>query len=163
MTTLTNILVATDFEDASETALLYGRELARRFVATLHVLHVVEDVLMYGTVEGYTPNLVELQREAEEEAARRLDGLLMPEDRDVLHAQTVLMTGAPAMAVIDYARKARIDLILIGTHGRTGLGHFVMGSVAEKIVRLAPCPVLTLKQPEHEFVRPDALQTVAHA
>jgi nucleotide-binding universal stress UspA family protein len=73
------------------------------------------------------------------------------------------MTGAPAMAVIDYARKARIDLILIGTHGRTGLGHFVMGSVAEKIVRLAPCPVLTLKQPEHEFVRPDALQTVAHA
>jgi nucleotide-binding universal stress UspA family protein len=162
MTTLKNILVATDFEDASDTALRYGRELARRFGATLHVLHVVEDVVMYGTVEGYTPNLAELQREAEEEAGLRLSSLLSAEDRDQLHAKTVLMTGAPASAVIDYARKARIDLILIGTHGRTGLGHFVMGSVAEKIVRLATCPVLTLKQPEHEFVLPDALQAVAH-
>ena len=162
MTTLKNILVATDFEDASAKALLYGRELARRFGATLHVLHVVEDVVMYGSVESYTPNLVSLQREAEDEARERLAALVSDEDRDVLHAKTVLMTGAPATAVIEYAKREKIDLILIGTHGRTGLGHLVMGSVAEKIVRLAPCPVLTLKQPEHEFVLPDALQTVAH-
>jgi nucleotide-binding universal stress UspA family protein len=75
----------------------------------------------------------------------------------------VLTSASPAFAIIDYAGGHDIDLIVMGTHGRGGLAHMLMGSAAEKVVRLAPCPVLTVRHPEHEFVRPDTLTVVAHA
>ena len=65
-----------------------------------------------------------------------------------------------ARRIADYAKKTGTDLILMGTHGRGMMGHLFMGSVAERVVRIAPCPVLTLRRPEHEFVLPDALQAV---
>jgi nucleotide-binding universal stress UspA family protein len=68
-----------------------------------------------------------------------------------------------ARAILEYARDAHVDAIVVGTHGRGKLAQLFMGSVAEKVVRYAPCPVLTVRHPEHEFVLPDALQTVAHA
>ena len=64
---------------------------------------------------------------------------------------------SPAAAIVDYARREQIDLIVMGTHGRGGVAHLLMGSVAERVVRTAPCPVLTVRHPEHEFVLPDAL------
>ena len=68
--------------------------------------------------------------------------------------QIELVTGSPFLQVVRMARKEGVDLIVMGTHGRTGLAHVLMGSVAEKVVRKAPCPVLTVKHPEHEFVMP---------
>jgi nucleotide-binding universal stress UspA family protein len=75
---------------------------------------------------------------------------------------TVIVSSAPADAIAGYARDADIDLIVIGTHGRGGMAHFLSGSVAERVVRIAPCPVLTARHPEHEFVPPDKAAPIAH-
>ena len=100
-----------------------------------------------------------------EEAARnQLDALINDEDRRDLDAKPVLLTSStPALAIVNHAKEADIDLIVMGTHGRGGFGHLLMGSVAEKVVRLAPCPVLTVRHPEHEFVLPDALVAIARS
>ena len=71
-----------------------------------------------------------------------------------------MTSSSPAFAIIDYAREHGIDLVIMGTHGRGTLGHFLMGSVAERVVRLAPCPVLTIRQAERDFVHPDGLVAV---
>jgi nucleotide-binding universal stress UspA family protein len=164
MITLKNILVATDFGEASEAALAYGRALARNFGARLHVMHVVGNTLAFAGAEGYAYDAGELQGEMEESARKTLAALIRDDDRRELKAETVLrVSGTPALAIVSYARDANVDLIVMGTHGRGGMAHVLMGSVAEKVVRTAPCPVLTVRHPEHEFVLPDALQVVTHA
>lgn len=165
MIALKQILVATDFGDASEAALDYGRELARAFGARLTLLHVADNV-MAGTIgiEGYVGSYPDFQRSIEESAKRQLDSQLTEEDRREFDAVPVLRTSAsPALAIVAHAREAGTDLIIMGTHGRGPMAHLVMGSVAERVVRTAPCPVLTVKHPEHEFLRPDALVRVATA
>jgi nucleotide-binding universal stress UspA family protein len=165
MIVLKNILVATDFGEAADVAFAYGRELARTFGSTLHVMHVVDDLAarVVGFPE-YAPSLGKLQAEAEAAARVKMETLVSDEDRQMLHAKTIVVTSQwPARAILDYARETRTDVIVLGTHGRSKLAQVFMGGVAEKIVRHAPCPVLTVRHPEHEFVLPDALQTVAHA
>ena len=148
MIVLKHILVATDFGPAADAALTYGRALARNFGATLHVLHVAENLFMRPTVAD--PHTLKAA------VARRLEALLNDEDRSDLKAHTAVETSDhPADAIIDYARQADIDLVIMGTHGRTGMSQLLVGSVAERVVRTAPCPVLTVKHPEHEFVHPD--------
>jgi nucleotide-binding universal stress UspA family protein len=165
MIKLEHVLVATDFSEPSGAALTYGRELARQFGATLHVLHVVDDI--GARAPGFPElagNLGQLQVEAETTARMKANSLLSDEDRDKLRARAVVVTSLnPAHAILSYARDERVSLIVIGTHGRGAVARFVMGSVAERVVRGAPCPVLTVHTPEREFVRPDALQTVEHA
>jgi nucleotide-binding universal stress UspA family protein len=163
---LKQVLVATDFGEASNAALSYGRELARAFGAKLHVVHVVEDIS--GRMRGL-PNAPEAyvdfgrwQRDAVNAADANLRELLSDEDRRVLGATTAaLLARTPSPAILDYAREHGVDLIVAGTHGRGVVGHLVMGSVAERLVRHAPCPVLVVRHPEREFVLPDALQVVA--
>ena len=161
--TLKHILVATDFGEASETALAYGRELTRQFRATLHVLHVVNDVAArLDMAAGVPPDMGHIQADLEARAHRDLTARVSDEDRRVLNARIVLLTSAvPERSIVTYAAEAHIDLIVMGTHGRGPVAHLFMGSVAERVVRRAPCPVLTVRHPEHEFVHPDALQTVA--
>ena len=165
MITLKNILVATDFGEASDTALAYGREFARRFGATLHVLHVVDDVAArVDLAAGLPPDVGHIQADFEARARRDLDALVGEDDRRELNAQVVLLTSAvPERTIVAYAADAHIDLIVMGTHGRGPVAHLFMGSVAERVVRRAPCPVLTVRHPEHEFIHPDALQTIAQA
>jgi nucleotide-binding universal stress UspA family protein len=164
MIRLNTILVATDFGESSEAALTYGRDLARGFDATLHVLHVVQNVYAQLGTEAYVSVLPDLQHDVEEAARIRLEGLLSEEDRAALHATPVIRTsGATASAIVEYANEAKIDLIITGTHGRGAVAHMLMGSVAERVVRTAPCPVLTVRHPEREFVLPDALVAVARA
>jgi nucleotide-binding universal stress UspA family protein len=165
MITLNRILVATDFGEAAEAALNYGRALARVFGASLTVLHVAEDLLTasFG-IEGYVGGYPDFQRSIEEGARKQLESLLSDEDRTELGAIPVLRTsGSPALTIVNYARDVHADLIIMGTHGRGAMAHLLMGSVAERVVRTAPCPVLTVKHPEHEFVLPDALVRVAKA
>jgi nucleotide-binding universal stress UspA family protein len=160
-----NILVATDFGEASDSALRYGRELAGCFGATLHVLNVVENfyVTTFGA-ETYAAIVPEMQRELETAAHKQIDELLIDSDGSGPPTRPVVMTsGSPAYAIVDYARENGIDLIVMGTHGRGALAHLMMGSVAERVVRIAPCPVLTVRHPEHEFVRPDTLVAAARA
>jgi len=145
MIRLKQILVATDFSEPSDAALNYGRELAHAFGAHLHILHVVDNLMatMVGP-EGYVGNLMEIQRDVEEAARKQLEALINPEDRRDLDAKPVLLTSStPAFAIVNHAKEAGTDLVVMGTHGRGGFGHLLMGSVAEKVVRSAPCPVLS--------------------
>jgi nucleotide-binding universal stress UspA family protein len=165
MIALKKILVATDFSEPSDAALAYGRELARTFDASLTVLHVVDNILTraYGA-EGVVLADPELQREIEISAQRQVDALLFDEDRKMLGTVGLVVTSnSPSAAIVTYARDASIDLIVMGTHGRGAIAQLLMGSVAERVVRIAPCPVLTVRHPEHEFVLPDALVAVAKA
>ena len=165
MVALKNILVATDFGEASDAALTYGRELAARFDATLHVLHVAQSIYVstFGA-ENYAALMPTLQEEIEVGARKQLDELLVDcNSRGLRTKPAVLTSSLPAVVIVDYAKTNNIDLIVIGTHNRGTLAHFLMGSVAERVVRLAGCPVLTVRHPEHEFIRPDALVAVAKA
>jgi nucleotide-binding universal stress UspA family protein len=165
MIKIKTVLVATDFSEPSVSALEYGRALARTFQGTLHVLHVVQDVIIYGPADIAAGMVYsDIQREFQDTARRELDKAVRDDDRRELNAQSVLLTSSsPASAIAEYAKKSGADVIVIGTHGRTGFTHLFMGSVAEKVVRIAPCPVLTVRHPEHEFVLPDALQTATRA
>ena len=166
MISLKQVLVAIDFGEASTAAFAYGRELARAFGAKLHVVHVVEDIS--GRLTGL-PNAPEAyidfgrwQRDAVNAAEAELGKLLSDEDRRKLGATAVAVLARTApSAILEYAREHGVDLIVAGTHGRGVIRHLVMGSVAERLVRLAPCPVLVVRHPEREFVLPDALQVVA--
>lgn len=148
MITLKKILVATDFGEAAEAALRYGRALARNFNATLYVMHVADDVsarLFAG--EAYVGILPDVQRDVDASARKQLAELLVDDDPQPLPTKSVMVTSnAPALAIVQYAKDNGIDLIVLGTHGRTGIEHLLLGSVAEKILRLAPCPVLTLRK-----------------
>jgi universal stress protein A len=149
MIALKRILVATDFGPAAEAALTYGRALANNFGGTLTVMHVAENLFLRPT--SADPHALKAA------LARRLEERLTVDDRRALHARAVLDTSdQPADAIATYAKQAEIDLIVMGTHGRDGLAHLLVGSVAERVVRTASCPVLTVKHPEHEFVLPDA-------
>ena len=160
MIALKNVLVATDFEDAASVALTYGRGLARTFGATLHVLHVLDDVgARAATMAGYGVDVERMQTELEQAAQTQLDALLSDEDRRDLRARAVVLTSTtPALSIVQYARDEAVNLIIVGTHGRGVVSHFLVGSVAERVVRTAPCPVLTVRSQEREFVLPDALQ-----
>ena len=162
MIALKNILVATDFGEPSAAALRYGDELARRFQASLHVLHVVDDLAAHpSTVPGLPVDIGPLQTELEEDARANLASLVPEPDRSALRARLqVLVSGSPAHAILSYARDEAIDLIVVGTHGRHGLAHFFLGSVAQHVSRAAGCPVLTVRAHERDFVQPDALQRI---
>ena len=165
MITIKDILVATDFGPASANALRYGRALAGRFGARLHVLHVTHNIyLTAATTYGYAGVPFEAQAEIEQAARAQTEALLTDEDRRDLGAiATTVTDSSPAVAMIEYARNNSIDLLVLGTHGRGSLSHLFMGSVAERVVRMAPCPVLTVHDPEHEFVVPDAGEAEAVA
>ena len=159
MIALKNILVATDFSEPAAVALAYGRDLARTFNARLHVVHFVNDV-------HYAPELglvgAELQKDLERVAWRDLDAIITSDDTRTLALVTDVRTSINAAAgIVDYAKKNAIDLIITGTHGRGAVKHLLMGSVAERVVRTAPCPVLTVHAHERDFIVPDALTLAA--
>ena len=149
MIELTNVLVATDFGDSADNALRYGRALARSFGARLHVLNVVEDIFHRG-LEAESPELwSDAQHDAEERAGRQLADRVRA-DHDERGITRV--SNHPAEAIVACAMETRADLIVMGTHGPNSLAGGTLGSVAERVVRTAPCPVLTVKHPEREFV-----------
>lgn len=164
MIRLKNVLVATDFSETSEAALAYGRELARTFGAKLHVLHVADNIMMRYAFDGSVVLPADAQADLEHAARTRLERLLGDDDRRELGAIAVLRpSNVPPDTIVDYAKAADIDLIVMGTHGRRALARLLLGSVAERVVRTSPCPVLTVRHPEHEFLAPDALVSVAKA
>ena len=144
---ITRILVPTDFSPHADAALQYAMDLARQWDAAVHLLHVVEDPLAAGvwSSELYTAEIAELHVNLARDAETRLQTYV---SGDAAVVTTEVRRGRAATQILDAAREWGSDLIVMGTHGRTGLAHVVMGSVAEKVVRLAPCPVLTLRGPE---------------
>lgn len=142
---ITRILVPTDFSAISEVALNYAITVARRFGASLHLLHVVDDPFVGKTFgsEVYITSVAAMRVHLVDEAAGRLSRVL-PECGRV-PARTEVRVGRPQDVIRAVAEQHGCDLIVMGTHGRTGMSHLLLGSVAEQIMREAPCPVLTVR------------------
>jgi nucleotide-binding universal stress UspA family protein len=152
---LTQILVPTDFSAPSDVALRYAVSLAGAFGARLHLLHVVEHPVeqQWGAELAMVAAIdVEAEQRARSDAA--LAQLLTRDERERYAATLVTRSGAPFVEIVRYARGEAIDLIVMGTHGRGAIAHLLVGSVAENVVRKAPCPVLTVPVAGHDFVKP---------
>ena len=151
---LQRILVPTDFSDTSEMALKYAIALVEQFGASLHLLHVVEAIVSGDTVAWQLGPREDVERAIEATAWDDLRRLLAPEELTRLRGQLALEWGTPFVEIVRYAKAHDISLIAMGTHGRSGIQHLLIGSVAENVVRSSPCPVLTVRHPEHDFVLP---------
>ena len=151
MINLRTILVPSDFSECSDAALRYGLELARRFDARVHLLHVVQDPLAQPwAAEGFSAPLFEVVDAWQREAKDRL--LLSVPDADRDRVTVVATVAWPYAEILRHAIEHNVDLIVMGTHGRAGMTHMLLGSIAEKVVRRAPCPVLTVRHPQRDFI-----------
>jgi nucleotide-binding universal stress UspA family protein len=161
MIQLKRILFPTDFSGASERAREYALVLAERFEAELHLLHVIHDWVermpefgMGLSVPAYAEQGPARRRALEESAIRQLTALT-PSGWSEQHRVTIaIKEGQPFVEIVKYAREHEIDMIVIGTHGRGAVAHALLGSVAERVVRKAPCPVLTVRPGPQAFVTP---------
>jgi nucleotide-binding universal stress UspA family protein len=142
--TAKHILVPTDFSEYADHALDYAIALAQKLRARLTLLHIIQLTPMtMGDMYGYS---LEADLEAmESEAQRQMQALLNRVHQEGLESETAIVQGVPFQMIVDMAESQDIDLIVMGTHGRAGLTHALMGSVAEKVVRMAPCPVLVTR------------------
>lgn len=163
--TITHILVATDFSLDSDAALAYGLALAKTVRASVHLLHVVESPLAAGVWSStiYSAEIAGLQINLMRDAERHLRRGLRTLDRPGVTITSEVRTGRAAPGIVDVAREKHVDLIVVGSHGRTGLSHVMMGSVAEQVVRTAPCPVLVVRPTEHDTPRGAKGTEPAHA
>lgn len=159
MKIVSKILYPTDFSERSLAALPLAVDLAGRYDAELHCLHVVdvpegfllEDAYMLPVITEYQPDYGKMRQAAK----TRLDEFVaqhMPDQRDTV--RKAIVVGKPFAEIIRYARENSIDLIVMGTHGRSALGSMLLGSVAERVVRKGPCAVLTVRHPEHRYEAP---------
>ena len=147
-----NILVPTDFSSGSEAAMTYARELATALGASLHVMHVLENPFAPGAfMEMYAPPPADYFTTLERESHTRLDECLTAEDKEKFHAVLTTHVGAPAQEILfRLQEEPAIDLVVMSTHGRGGVARFMMGSVADKVLRGARCPVMTIKEQPKE-------------
>lgn len=138
-----SILCPVDFSEGGNAAIAYATSLAKEYEAVLHLVHVHEEAFAYvdgGFVGTPVPP-------ADVEPIRAQLEAVEP-DKDVTFLRKFII-GRPSDELVNYAKEEDIDLVVMGTHGRTGLSRLLMGSVAEAVVRKAQCPVLTIKQPEN--------------
>lgn len=154
MIELNTILLPTDFSEPALAATRYALEFAKRFDATLHLLHVIEDPVVYVPIfESYPlPSREEFQQFAQ----TRLDNWILPGDREGCDIEARWVHGRTFVEILRYAKNHNADLIVMGTHGRGVAAQLLLGSVAEKVVRKAACPVLTVRPEGHQFVHPAA-------
>lgn len=151
-----NVLFPTDFSELAQCALAYARELTSVFPATLHCLHVLDEAYQYWSAMGpesipVGPPPDEMVAITEKRMATyRAEHLAGLAREPVTH----VALGHPFVEIIGYARDKEIDLIVMATHGRGAIAHVLLGSTTEKVVRKAPCAVLTVRATDHQFVMP---------
>lgn len=157
---ITRILVPIDFSANSARVLDYAHVLARKFDAVLHLVHVCEvPSLATASMDAYAIAYGDWSRRLAEEAARELS-MRMAALTDI-SVTTEVLFGSPAAAIVDAAAAGDMGLIVMGTHGHGAVMHMVMGNVAERVVRTAPCPVLTVREPMVRESRPAKRATFA--
>jgi nucleotide-binding universal stress UspA family protein len=146
MIKLKKILYPTDFSEASLEALRYAVSFARNCQAKLILMNVVDEKIFSEGLSLARVSAPEaLGQEMAAEAGRRLKRLIPAEEQKGLDSETVILNGTPFLEIIRYAKDNHVDMIVIGTNGRSGLSHLMFGSTAEKVVRGAHCPVLSVK------------------
>jgi len=149
MISIKNILCPIDYSVYSEKALKYAIEFAEKYNAKLYLMHVL-DIRIYDITDPELYNVNVIDKETINKLRERLHKCISEDTRKNIEVETLVIEGVPFAEIIKKAREYKVDLIVLGTHRRTGLSHAIMGSVAEKVVRKAPCPVLTIRHPEHD-------------
>ena len=155
------ILFPTDFSKATDAARAFAIELARQFDAELHLLHVMEDLAprlpefgMGLAIPSFVANSASHRQEHEQQAIAQLTAIT-PDGEDKLRRSVIAVKqGHTFDQILEYAKSHDVDLIVMGTHGRSGLAHMLLGSVAERVVQHAPCPVLTVRPQDFKFEMP---------
>jgi universal stress protein A len=146
------ILVPVDFSECSKKALQYAVPFARQCHASIFLLNVVRIVYPTGELGTVAPPVSEA--ESTEASGAALDQLARAAIGEQVPTAKLVRVGLAAEEIVQAARELGIDLIILSTHGHTGLKHVLLGSTAEQVVRRAPCPVLTVREHEHDFVAP---------
>lgn len=147
-----SILLPTDFSECGNFALAYATSLARTFGASIVCVHVIEPIVPTVGYSGMTEPLpiADIAEQLEDSAERELPKLAECEECAGLEIEELLTHGEAASEIVRVAKEREVDLIVISSHGRTGLGRMLFGSTAEAVVRHAPCPVLVVKPPQEE-------------
>lgn len=148
------ILIPTDFSESSRYALKYAVDLNAVFKARLFLLHVLQDFTEFSEYNLSPSILPQLYLEFEENAAKRLEEMVTHMVPPETHCDTYILHGVPFYEIIQFSKREKVDLIVIGTRGRTGIQHVLFGHTAEKVVKKSHCPVLSVKHPEIEFSMP---------
>jgi nucleotide-binding universal stress UspA family protein len=138
------ILMPTDFSPTAASALGHATALAGQFDAELHVMHVLEEPVIYAPLTADALALPQLRENLERDARATLDKVLSEPPLQRLQARPVLRWGTPYLEIADYAASEQVDLIVMGTHGRSPLPSLLLGSVTQKVLQKAPCPVLAV-------------------
>lgn len=154
MIKIEKILFPTDFSACAKHALKYALDFATERGAKLYILHVIPKLNIPVGTGGITYPTSKIYDDMEKEAKKNIHHLVPKRFLEKIKVENIVVRGNPFQEIIKAAKKYDIDLITIATHGRTGISHVMLGSTAEKVVRMASCPVLCVKQREHEFVIP---------
>ncbi len=155
MIKIEKILVPTDFSECSMQALHYALELAKTYKAELVIANIVQ--MPIYPAGGFGEDIIidqGLTHEFREASQKSLAALKEKEVGDAVTCSTIMREGTPFQQIIEIARSEDIDMIVIATHGHSGLKHILIGSTAERVVRKAPCPVLTVRKGDRDFVMP---------
>ena len=145
------VLVPIDFSDYSKNSLRYAVDFVKQFGAELYLIYVVEPVIYPPDFSMGQIAIPSVDLEMDKRAVEELEKLAKKEIPHEIKVNTIVKTGKPFIEIIETASEEKIDLIIISTHGHTGMEHILFGSTAEKVVRKAPCPVLTLREPVKGF------------
>ncbi len=154
MVAFKEIVVPTDFSEHSLRAVDYSVEIADKFASHLTLVYVIEPFLHAADLTWTTVDVEELNKAHRSSAEQQLQQILEERIPKEMSCSTAILFGKPFVEILKYARKENADLIVMATHGRSAISHILMGSTAEKVVRKAPCPVLTVKHPKHVFAMP---------
>jgi nucleotide-binding universal stress UspA family protein len=149
---LKKILVPQDFSEYSLHALKYAVTFAELFKAELLVLHIVEPIVYPADFSFGQVSIPAMEEEIRKHSEEQLNELVAREVPPGVKATPMIRIGKPFIEIVEVAKVENADLIVISSHGRTGMDHVLFGSTADKVVRKAPCPVLTVRPHEHEFV-----------
>jgi nucleotide-binding universal stress UspA family protein len=147
------ILVPIDFSEHSKNALKYAIPFAQRFKASIDLLYVVEPTIYPADFSFGQIGFPNVEEELRTRGSDELENLITKEIAGKVVSRKIVRTGKPFYEINQYALEENISLIIIATHGHTGMEHILFGSTAEKVVRKAPCPVLVVRSGEHEFVK----------
>ena len=152
MISLKKILCPIDHSDCSKEALKYAVSFAMKDGAKLYLLHII-DIRSFNESLNEMPTQIP-DNETLQQLRIKLLNCIPEEMRDDMDVEAIVIQGIPFAEIISTSREKEIDMIVMGSHGRTGISHIMLGSVSEKVARKAPCPVLITRQPNHKFVMP---------
>jgi nucleotide-binding universal stress UspA family protein len=151
---ISRIVVPIDFSEYSKKAFRYAIDFAQTFSAEMILVYVVEPIIYPADFSFGQVALPSMEREIQDRGLEQLQALIEKEVPAGINARSTIRTGKPFVEIIQVAKEEKADLIVIATHGHSGIEHVLFGSTAEKVVRKSPCPVLSIRSPEREFVMP---------